>query len=308
MVGRTVCEILVRAFASHHRYGGRILYQSIFFKSYPINSNTSSGNFNRRNDAKFSARLKFLGSVYIATAALNLDMIVGMDATATSTGSFDLTLTPVIGISGEERYVAEFGLTLTPQIGMVAYIKQLPHPIPWTLQENIMAFSLPSDLPTNWADNVGMIENAAFLNSLGTLNNANKAALIAIVNGVATATVATSETTTSTSYADLTTTTDTVTVTIGNSGMALVMLQSLSSNTGGTNTIGFAISGASTVAAGDPFTLIHSGHASGVQTQTGSSFLVTGLTAGSTTFKMKYKVSAGTGTFANRRISVVPFP
>jgi len=35
-----------------------------------------------------------------------------------------------------------------------------------------MAFSLPSDLPTNWADNVGMIENAAFLNSLGTLNNA----------------------------------------------------------------------------------------------------------------------------------------
>ena len=67
-----------------------------------------------------------MGSVYIATAALNLDMIVGMDATATSTGSFDLTLTPVIGISGEERYVAEFGLTLTPQIGMVAYIKQLP--------------------------------------------------------------------------------------------------------------------------------------------------------------------------------------
>lgn len=171
-----------------------------------------------------------------------------------------------------------------------------------------MAFSLPSDLATNWADNVGMIENAEYLNAVGALNNANKAALVAMVNGVAAATVATSETTASTSYADLTTTTDTVTVTIGNSGMALVLLQTLSSNTGGANYAGFAISGASTVAASDTYAIIHSGHASGVQTQTGSTFLVTGLTAGSTTFKMKYKASAGTSTFANRRIAVVPFP
>ncbi len=171
-----------------------------------------------------------------------------------------------------------------------------------------MAFSLPADLATDWADNVGMIENAAYLNSVGTLNNATKAALNTIVNGGATATVATSETTASTGYTDLTTTTDTVTVTVGNSGLVLVLLQSLSSNTGGTNYIGFAVSGASTVAAADGYALIHSGHASGVQTQTGSSFMVTGLSSGSTTFKMKYKVSAGTGTFANRRISVIPFP
>ena len=171
-----------------------------------------------------------------------------------------------------------------------------------------MAFSLPSDLPTNWADNVGMIENAAFLNNVGTLNNANKAALIAMVNGTATATVATSETTASTSYTDLTTTTDTVTVTVGSTGIVLVLIQSLSSNTGGTNSIGFAISGSNTVAASDAYALIHSGHASGVQTQTGSTFMVTGLTAGSTTFKMKYKASAGTATFANRRISVIPLP
>lgn len=171
-----------------------------------------------------------------------------------------------------------------------------------------MAFSLPSDLATNWADNVGMIENAAYLNAVGTLNNANKAAINTIVNGNATAAVATSETTASTSYTDLTTTTDTVTVTIGNSGLALVFLQTLSSNTGGTNYAGFAISGASTVAASDAYAIIHTGHASGIQTQTGSTFVVTGLTAGSTTFKMKYKASAGTATFANRRISVIPFP
>lgn len=171
-----------------------------------------------------------------------------------------------------------------------------------------MAFSLPADLSTSWADNVGMIENAAYLNAVGALNNANKAALNTIVNGAATATVATSETTTSTSYVDLTTTSDTVTVTIGNSGMALVLLQSLGSNTGGTNYIGFALSNGNTVAAADGYAIVLSGHASGVQTQVGVPFLLTGLTAGSTTFKMKYRVSAGTGTFANRRISVIPFP
>ena len=119
--------------------------------------------------------------------------------------------------------------------------------------------------------------------------------------------MATSETTTSTSYADLTTTTDTVTVTIGNSGMALVMLQSLSSNTGGTNTIGFAISGASTVAAGDPLPLFILVMLAVFKHKQAVLFGYWPL-AGSTTFKMKYKVSAGTGTFANRRISVVPFP
>jgi hypothetical protein len=35
-------------------------------------------------------------------------------------------------------------------------------------------------------------------------------------------------------------------------------------------------------------------------------FLLTGLTPGSTTVKAKYSVSAGTGTYINRRISAVP--
>jgi hypothetical protein len=34
--------------------------------------------------------------------------------------------------------------------------------------------------------------------------------------------------------------------------------------------------------------------------------LVTGLVAGANVFKMKYKVAAGTGTFLNRNIAVVP--
>ena len=46
-----------------------------------------------------------------------------------------------------------------------------------------MAFSLPSDLATNWADNVGMIENAAYLNAVAAMNNSLKAALVSTVNG-----------------------------------------------------------------------------------------------------------------------------
>ncbi len=38
----------------------------------------------------------------------------------------------------------------------------------------------------------------------------------------------------------------------------------------------------------------------------GATFLVTGLTAGSNTFTQQYKVNGGTGTFANRRLLVIP--
>ena len=171
-----------------------------------------------------------------------------------------------------------------------------------------MAFSLPADLATNWADGVGMIENAEYLNAVGAMNNSIKAAINSFVNGAATATVATAETTGSTSFADLTTTTDSVTATIGNSGMALVIVQSQSSNTAAnSNFTGFAVSGATTVAASDTFAIQATGHAASIQMQTGTTFLVTGLTAGSNTFKMKYRTSAGTATFANRRIVVIPF-
>ena len=47
----------------------------------------------------------------------------------------------------------------------------------------------------------------------------------------------------------------------------------------------------------------------GSNTDQGSAtFYVTGLTAGSNTFTAKYRVDAGTGTFANRTIVVIPLP
>lgn len=174
-----------------------------------------------------------------------------------------------------------------------------------------MAFTLPADLATNWADNVGMIENAAYLNAVGTMNNSLKAALNSTVNGTASAYVATSESTTSTSYVDLTTTTDSVTVTISSSGMALVLIYAAvaNGNNGGQSFMSYAVSGANTVAAAD-------GQSINVQVVTGAGnagsfgnmFLLTGLTAGSTTFKLKYRASSGTtAVFATRRITVIPF-
>lgn len=113
--------------------------------------------------------------------------------------------------------------------------------------------------------------------------------------------VATGQSTSSTSFADLATTTDQVTVNIGSKGVALVSIAS--TMFGAPNLcVGFAISGATTVAASEDMSVL----INNVTSRQGATYLVTGLTPGSNTFKMKYKVSSGTGTFVDRRISVVP--
>lgn len=126
--------------------------------------------------------------------------------------------------------------------------------------------------------------------------------------GALSAVVLTSETTSSTSYADLATTTDTVTVTIGSNGLALVIISSdMVNNTNNDFTfVTFAASGANTIAASDTRSF-----SAKVPTASGEfsgswGYLATGLSAGSTVFKMKYRVNAGTGTFSNRYISVIP--
>lgn len=131
-----------------------------------------------------------------------------------------------------------------------------------------------------------------------------------LATGAATASVTTSETSATQTYADLTTTTDTVTVTIGAKGLALISLYSqVSVNAASSNIFAaFAISGATTQAATDSLALHYATPPSGASwTHSGSAtFLLTGLTAGSTTFKMKYRVDSNTGTWGNRRIAVVP--
>jgi hypothetical protein len=65
----------------------------------------------------------------------------------------------------------------------------------------------------------------------------------------------------------------------------------------------FAISGATTASAATKYAVTFSS----VYSQNGASFVYTGLTAGSTTFKLKYlRDPSGTASFQRRSISVVP--
>lgn len=148
-----------------------------------------------------------------------------------------------------------------------------------------------------------------FTLSSGTLTLPNaviKPSMLA--TGASSAFVATSESTASTSYTQLTTTTDQVTVIIGANGVALVVISATLSNaTSGDNAfMSFAVSGATTTAANDNMS-IQSLSPTGTQIfGLGGTFLVTGLSSGSTTFKAEYRVPNGTGSWLNRRIGVVP--
>jgi hypothetical protein len=116
------------------------------------------------------------------------------------------------------------------------------------------------------------------------------------------------QTTTSTSFTDLATVGPTITLETGTK--AIVMITSfLSNNTAGqTNVMGVAVSGASSVAASDGGSLtVYAAAVSAPQRLTFVSF-VTGLTAGVNTFTAKYRVTGGTGSFAERRVLVLPLP
>lgn len=116
--------------------------------------------------------------------------------------------------------------------------------------------------------------------------------------------VATTETTGSTSYVALTTA-DTCTVTVGNSGVVLLSISVQSFNSGtGICLAAYDISGANTTAASD--TTIMAYTTGTAEVGSSGTILLSGLTAGSTTFKIKYRVNSGTGTWERRKIVAVP--
>lgn len=114
--------------------------------------------------------------------------------------------------------------------------------------------------------------------------------------------VATSQTTTSTSYVDLATVGPSVTVTTGPA--AFVSTYNSNFNTGAAASLmSFEVSGASAIAAADNVSIAIAGTSS---QRAGATFLLTTLTPGVNTFTAKYRVGAGTGTYADRRIVVFP--
>lgn len=157
--------------------------------------------------------------------------------------------------------------------------------------------------PRTWV--VGEVATAAKMNEISSaLTDLDRRT--APVGGV----VATSQTTTATSYTDLATAGPAVTVTIGSTGKALVSLHSAIANATSTlaSYYGFAISGATTLAAADATAIGFTSPTSGAGIRCGTIIMVTGLTAGSTTFTSKYRMDPGVGpaTFVDRRISATP--
>jgi len=120
--------------------------------------------------------------------------------------------------------------------------------------------------------------------------------------------VVTSQTTTSLIYTDLATVGPSVTVTVGPSGVLLIgfVATAFQSAAGNFAYASIVMSGANTLAAGD-FRLegLHK-YGSDSETDLTRTSLLTGLTPGSTTIKLQYRVNAGTGTFNRRNLWVLP--
>jgi hypothetical protein len=117
--------------------------------------------------------------------------------------------------------------------------------------------------------------------------------------------IATSETTTSTSYTDLTTPGPSITLTTGVKALVAFAAR-LANNTGGaTSSASVEVSGASTQAGSDFRAIRFESSAANDEARIGIFYVHEGLSSGSNTFKLQYRVSAGTGTFVDRNLSVI---
>lgn len=121
-----------------------------------------------------------------------------------------------------------------------------------------------------------------------------------------TAYVATSETTTSTTYTALATAGPALTATTGTRALVLISCR-LENNTASAQAfMSFAVSGATTQASPDTGSITLDG-VSATQNSVLTNWRWVSLNSGSNTFTAQYRVSAGTGTFSERRLSIMPF-
>jgi hypothetical protein len=119
-----------------------------------------------------------------------------------------------------------------------------------------------------------------------------------------TARVDTYQSTTSTSYTDLATSGPAVTITTGTRALVIWNTEFYGSTAGRIPMVSPAISGASTVAASNPRASVFANYNSD-ELKFGNATIFTGLTAGSNTFTLKYRVNSGTANFGNREIIVI---
>lgn len=161
-----------------------------------------------------------------------------------------------------------------------------------------MAYTPPTVGATNW--NVPL--NAALASINATAEAAQDDVDDALAGGGAA--VATEQTTTSTTYADLATVGPSVSVTLSTPRTVLVFVKAVVFQVSTTDDVfmGFAASGATTLAADDTRAMRHNGSGTA---EAYSSVAVVSCNAGTTTFTAKYRVQGGTGDYAGRVIAVV---
>jgi len=121
----------------------------------------------------------------------------------------------------------------------------------------------------------------------------------------ATATVDTSQTTTSTSYTDLTTAGPAVTVTTGTKALVNVSCWGSTNTAERAQSVSFAVSGATTLAVADNIGSVASHPLAGYEQIIGRGLIISGLTAGSNTFTMKYKSAPQGGVTSNWKYRVI---
>lgn len=111
-------------------------------------------------------------------------------------------------------------------------------------------------------------------------------------------------TTTSTSYTDAAGVVISLDVTVSALGLLLVGFNgSIFNNTAAAEGyVTVELSGANTVAAADDRAVTYKAYGANTFGQMGTVHAFTGLSPGATTIKLKYKVSAGSGIFGNRRL------
>ena len=118
--------------------------------------------------------------------------------------------------------------------------------------------------------------------------------------------IGTNQTTSSSSYTDLATVGPVVTVTTGTQALVGIGFFGSDNTAGCAAQMSWAVSGASTIAAGAIGGLLT---VTGVNLNSGinSVFMQTGLTAGSNVFTAKYNAAGGgTASFQNRQLFVIP--
>lgn len=176
-------------------------------------------------------------------------------------------------------------------------------PRTWVTNEIVTAAQLNEQIRDNMNETAPAVTFSASPGHIVGNEAVNDLVYRLVVNNA----VATAQTTTSTTYTDLTTVGPARSVSTGTSALVCWSARVRNATVGGISYVGLTISGATSSAAADALALQFEAATSNQIMRAGVAQIYLGLTGGSNTFTMQYRVSAGTGEFAQRNLSVIPF-